>query len=208
MATVHERIKELRIKNGLTQVDLANELGVTHQVISFYENGREPSYDILIKIAEFFNVSLDYLLGKSNFKNFQDEYDYKNRIGNEQLLSLFPESESILISINEHFSAILKDLIVNNDSRHSKHALVALNQIFFMIRYIKETIGECFADMESYLNLLRILSVPKAPILPNIEEIEIKQAQIEGCKRELNKFIHLYVYTIFDFEKMKLKEGD
>lgn len=57
-------LKTLRIREELTQEQLSNKLGVTKSVISAYETGiRMPSYDVLINIAEFFNVSTDYLLG-------------------------------------------------------------------------------------------------------------------------------------------------
>lgn len=60
-------LKTLRLKNNMTQAQLAQKLGVTKSVISAYETGlRLPSYDILIHIAKFFNVSTDYLLGLEN----------------------------------------------------------------------------------------------------------------------------------------------
>lgn len=60
------RIKELRVAKGLTQEDLGNVLNVQKAAISKYENGRaEPSVDILRKMAAFFKVSSDYLLGIS-----------------------------------------------------------------------------------------------------------------------------------------------
>lgn len=61
---IDKRIKELRISNGLTQKDLAAFLGLTPKMISFYELGqRTPPSDIILKLAEKFNVSTDYLLG-------------------------------------------------------------------------------------------------------------------------------------------------
>lgn len=57
-------LKSLRIKNNLTQAELAEKLDVTKSVISAYETGiRMPSYDILIHISKLFEVSTDYLLG-------------------------------------------------------------------------------------------------------------------------------------------------
>lgn len=64
---IDKRIKELRINNDLTQKDLAIFLGLTPKMISFYELGqRTPPSDIILKLAEKFNVSTDYLLGNSN----------------------------------------------------------------------------------------------------------------------------------------------
>ncbi|MBQ3479456.1 MAG: helix-turn-helix transcriptional regulator [Clostridia bacterium] len=61
-----KRIRELRIKRGLTQVKLASILGVSKSVISSYENGVHlPPYDILVRLSNIFGVSCDYLIGVS-----------------------------------------------------------------------------------------------------------------------------------------------
>jgi len=58
-------VKKLRVKKGWTQVQLSQILGVTAKTISFYETGeREPSREMLIKLAETFGVSVDKLIGK------------------------------------------------------------------------------------------------------------------------------------------------
>ena len=58
------RLKELRKQNGLTQQQLAERVGVTKSVISFYElKERTPSPDVLTKLSYIFHVSTDYLLG-------------------------------------------------------------------------------------------------------------------------------------------------
>lgn len=65
----NERLKELRMSNGLTQVELACELNVTKQCISNWENNNiQPSIDMLIKVANYFCVSTDYILGIDNRK--------------------------------------------------------------------------------------------------------------------------------------------
>jgi len=58
------RLKELRKQKGLTQQQLADRIGVTKSVISFYElKERAPSPEVLIKLSYIFHVSTDYLLG-------------------------------------------------------------------------------------------------------------------------------------------------
>lgn len=58
------RLKELRKQQGLTQQQLADRIGVTKSVISFYElKERAPSPEVLIKLSYIFHVSTDYLLG-------------------------------------------------------------------------------------------------------------------------------------------------
>ena len=57
-------IKELRIEEGISQRELGNRLNVCNQTVSFWESGqREPDLDTLLKIAKYFQVSTDYLLG-------------------------------------------------------------------------------------------------------------------------------------------------
>ncbi len=59
-----KKLKELRLGAGLTQRQLAERIGVTKSVISFYElRERTPSPDILIKLSGIFHVTTDYLLG-------------------------------------------------------------------------------------------------------------------------------------------------
>ncbi|TCL61933.1 DNA-binding XRE family transcriptional regulator [Hydrogenispora ethanolica] len=64
-----QRLKELREENQLTQEQLADQISTSKQVISRYEkNQREPGINIVAKIADFFQVSIDYLAGKINHK--------------------------------------------------------------------------------------------------------------------------------------------
>ena len=64
-----ERIKELRSAHNLNQVELGKKLGVSKQCICNWEsNNIQPSIDMLIKIARYFGVTTDYLLGLDNSK--------------------------------------------------------------------------------------------------------------------------------------------
>lgn len=64
------RIKLLRNEFNMTQQDLATKLNLVKGSIAMYENEtRKPSMEVLIKLSEIFNCSIDYLLGKSDIKN-------------------------------------------------------------------------------------------------------------------------------------------
>lgn len=64
-----EQIKKLRKSRGISQVQLANQLGVTKQSISNWENDNiQPSIEMLMKLAEYFKVSTDYMLGLDSKK--------------------------------------------------------------------------------------------------------------------------------------------
>ena len=65
--TLNENIRKHRISNGLSQVALANALGVTKQCVSNWENDNIlPSIEMLTRLADLFSVSCDELLGRSN----------------------------------------------------------------------------------------------------------------------------------------------
>ena len=70
MSKFSERFKLLRKERGLSQAALATELGFTKSSVNMYERGdREPGLESLETIADFFNVDMDYLLGKSDVQN-------------------------------------------------------------------------------------------------------------------------------------------
>lgn len=70
------RIKLLREELGLKQEELAKKLSVSPSAIGMYERDlREPNNELTLKIADFFNVSLDYLLGKSDIRNPEKQED-------------------------------------------------------------------------------------------------------------------------------------
>lgn len=60
------KLKELRIDSGKTQKEIADYLNVKQNTYSQYENGkRQVPIDALIRLAEFYDVSVDYLLGRT-----------------------------------------------------------------------------------------------------------------------------------------------
>lgn len=68
------RLKELRIKNGLNQKELAEKMGYRQNTISQWENGqRTIDADTLIKLAGFYGVSTDYILGRPTGKSDKDD---------------------------------------------------------------------------------------------------------------------------------------
>lgn len=67
MAMISERLNELKTSNNFMQKQIAKGAGVPLRTYQRYENGeREPSASIIINLADFFNVSADYLLGRTD----------------------------------------------------------------------------------------------------------------------------------------------
>lgn len=66
MKAFAERLLELRSERGISQAKLAKELGVSFSVVCYWETDRsEPTAVNIVKIADYFNVSADYLLGRT-----------------------------------------------------------------------------------------------------------------------------------------------
>lgn len=64
---LYEQIHRLRVARGITQVELANHLGVSKQSVSNWENNNiQPSIELLERLADYFSVSTDCLLGRDH----------------------------------------------------------------------------------------------------------------------------------------------
>ncbi len=67
MGNFQNIFKRLRSSSGLTQAEMAEKLGISRSTIGMYETGaREPDFETLEKIADFFNVDTDFLLGRTD----------------------------------------------------------------------------------------------------------------------------------------------
>lgn len=63
-----KRMKELRTEKGLLQTDLAQILSTTQRRVSYLESGKiEPDLETLWKLSDYFDVSIDFLIGKKDF---------------------------------------------------------------------------------------------------------------------------------------------
>ena len=70
MINFGERLRILRTRKGLSQLDFAKQIKISKSAVNMYERGeREPSFEVLETIADYFNVDLDYLLGKTDCEN-------------------------------------------------------------------------------------------------------------------------------------------
>lgn len=67
MPNLSDRLKELKQSKNLLQKDIAQDNGLSLRAYQYYERGQsDPTSAVLIKLADYFNVSIDYLVGRSN----------------------------------------------------------------------------------------------------------------------------------------------
>ena len=67
MSLFSDRIKQLKLSNNKMQKDIARDIGVSLRAYQYYETDqREPTLNVLISLADYFDVSLDYLVGRSD----------------------------------------------------------------------------------------------------------------------------------------------
>lgn len=70
MNTLPNVLRELRKSKGITQKEVARDLNITDRTYGHYETGkREPSIDMLIEIAKYYNISIDVLVGRYKENN-------------------------------------------------------------------------------------------------------------------------------------------
>ena len=62
-------LREVRKKKGFSQLKVAMDLSISREALSFYENGkRSPDVDMLVRMSEYYNVSIDYLIRGREFQ--------------------------------------------------------------------------------------------------------------------------------------------
>jgi len=220
-----KRLKELREYRELTQSQLAERLDIGRASVSNYENGdRVPDADVLTKFADFFGVTTDYLLGRSEFKCYGQEYDFRRKLspmlekertefienlGRQHYLEYkasLPRNEldTLRISIDENYSSLIKEIITGNE-RFRMFALTSLDKLLKVITYTGEYLKNYDIhddDMYRYIEFLKKLKDTDL-LTSDFGNIQANQEEIRGCTTCFNEFISFYVYSIIDFEKSR-----
>ena len=90
----NEKLRYLRTRKPLSQVDFAKELGFSQSSVAGWENGtREPNIKTLIEIAHYFEVSVDYLIGNNFMSEYLEQLNALSSSGRE-LLDIFSKLSS------------------------------------------------------------------------------------------------------------------
>lgn len=94
MGSFAQVFKDLRTKSKLTQQEMADKLNISRSSIGMYEGGeREPSFELLEQIADYFNVDMNYLLGKSELSEHIPQGYYLNDDAREMAQFMFENPE-------------------------------------------------------------------------------------------------------------------
>ncbi|WP_163195249.1 helix-turn-helix domain-containing protein [Clostridium thermarum] len=100
-------IRNLRKKNNMTQAELANKVGVTTSSIGMYETEvRQPSYEVLCKLAEVFDVTVDYLLGRTSLYVAEEKEKYSANDLDPAYFRLSKEAQNQGISVEDFKMAL------------------------------------------------------------------------------------------------------
>ncbi|ABP67680.1 transcriptional regulator, XRE family [Caldicellulosiruptor saccharolyticus DSM 8903] len=110
------RLKELREEKNISRSDLAEILGVSTQTIANYENGhREPNFDTLLKIADYFGVTVDYLIGRSEYRTVEEQFSKRTKFERfvVENLPYVISDEKIEKKVATFIEQVLEPLLVN-----------------------------------------------------------------------------------------------
>ena len=111
MAEIKDRIVSLRNEKNITQSQLAEELDISPSAIGMYEQGRrKPSYELLEEICDYFNVDMDYLMGRSDIKNRYQaglKYEWEDKKEEKGIFSQLTEEELAKLEKFNNMSTVM-----------------------------------------------------------------------------------------------------
>ena len=111
MALFKDIIKKLRTEKNITQETLASELGKSKSTVAMWETGdRTPSPEVYEELADYFNVDMDYLYGRTNIKK-KVHFDSKGNsyyYFNQETKDILESVEQIMSSDNEFHQKLVK----------------------------------------------------------------------------------------------------
>ncbi|CUP24910.1 plasmid maintenance system antidote protein [Clostridium baratii] len=205
------RLKELRESRGLTQRELADQLNnrfnfdkIYAQTISYWENGREPNLGMLLRLAQFFDVPTDYLLGNTDKLNMSEVlFDEKfDTLLNKNKLDSFIENlpDNLKTSFYDMFNDYITALNLSDSLNDEKHILnYNLDYMYIVTRISKlildfeNKIIPCFFKFDDNYNgeLLNELDYERCNKLNSISLDTINE-----FTNLLNKFTDFFIFSL------------
>ncbi|MDY3361222.1 MAG: helix-turn-helix domain-containing protein [Clostridium celatum] len=146
-------LKTLREQKNITQLELANILGVTTRTIQNYESGkREPNIETLEKLSNYFEVQIDYLIGRSTYKRFNSEIIKDDLLRILELIEDMDKDKSKLIRNTIDSLYLLINSYIENDNFEILTIIHDLIQNLWKIKITSKL--ECdYKTLESEIDL-------------------------------------------------------
>lgn len=216
-----DRFKDLREEKELTQAKLVGELNkfsselqVKPQSISYWENGREPDFHTLKILANFFEVSVDYLIGNSNIRNIQvnsaftqDELatieDSVGELWVDMLIAQFSIEKKVLMRLLTSKTAnskVIQSLFKTLNNVYQLYDEIGTDYSNFVFNEFTDVIREASSDTEKYMYLLETIKKRLSPELDNL-----LNDRINDIDNELNKIKDGYMLDLIDILSEVLK---
>ncbi len=226
---IAEKLVKLRKEQGLTQYKLAQQLNISIASIKNYENiknPREPKNDILLKFADFYNVSTEYLLNDNITNKTKDTINIGNKINlsDNAIEKIIKIRNSNKYNVVETFINIIPENFWNIINRYIElnkklEALKPLQQILQYSNLLKkysvnedlglylefyEEINGCVLNFDAYCknNKCKYTIEDKQKILNCIKILKENEALKESDETKANYFIHKYGFSIDTVEKI------
>lgn len=170
MSKFSDRFRQLKEeKQGITLKELSVNLGITVPNLSYYMKGREPSYDILIKIADYFNVSTDWLIGRTDARSSEslDTIDIvENKLGVEPKDRLSDKALENYLEIQYIVFDILEDA----------YAFYLLNDVDFTNEFQRQfcmPIVTIAHNLHEYIKVFKHRNLSKDKILKFVQNTDL-----------------------------------
>lgn len=129
MATFSERLRSLRSERDLTRAALSKLIGISHSSLNMYERGeREPGIEALEQIADFFNVDMDYLIGRQETQRVVDFSHLQHNAVSDSIAITKHERAVILAYRNQPDMQAAVDRILGVEQKTYNLAQAAHNQ--------------------------------------------------------------------------------
>lgn len=149
---LHDNLKKLRTERGLIKRNVADGVGITERTYISYEYGRtEPNMETLSKLADFYEVTTDYLLGREPAPEPVVDYASTQEEANaviEEIANLNPEMQAVMLDFLHKLSDAARARRAGSGIQQNSHTHEATKKQSNEDEYIDTTIGE-FQDAQT-----------------------------------------------------------
>lgn len=182
-----ERLVELRKEKGLKRQEVANALGVSRASLEYYEKGqRKPDIEIAARIAEYYNVSTDYLVGLSASRVNEEDFDLKMVCD--------------YTGLSNYAIMKLKQITCRRELSKRLEEMLSINMISSLADTVASYRDVLYEEIESLQQLLQVKDDEE-----NIKQAEAKYQNIIDKKEYLQYSIEKY--TINGIRHLCYKEN-